>query len=319
MRATVGAVLTVVLVLGILPAAALADWEENFTYWQEPYSTPKVPSGLFPVIATDGTGDWLTIRNNQTSYPGGVSGTTTGGVPFDYQTVKLQYNSGLGGPAFLVNNSITGAGTYTANVLASAGGSTTFAKASGAVFGFQDNLNYFKMLWSYNYTQGKLISTGPNITAGITIVRNGVPTVLNIGVVHNPYLGDFQSYVESAITWDPATDFVHVDLKYYSDMAKTSVLWEGSFEGTHSLLGNWETGKSGVMSGVSGNILQVDYLGYAAPASALTGDANSDTRVDDDDLSLLLANWTGSGGVIPEPATLLLLSAGIAGVIRRRR
>ena len=39
----------------------------------------------------------------------------------------------------------------------------------------------------------------------------------------------------------------------------------------------------------------------------------------DDDLSLLLANWTGSASGVPEPATLVLLAAGAAALIRRQR
>ena len=53
-----------------------------------------------------------------------------------------------------------------------------------------------------------------------------------------------------------------------------------------------------------------------------TGDLNASGNVDDDDLSLLLANW-GSGcspapEAVPEPAALSLLTIG-AGVLRRRR
>ena len=50
------------------------------------------------------------------------------------------------------------------------------------------------------------------------------------------------------------------------------------------------------------------------------GDFNFSGDVDDDDLSLLLSNWTGSGGgTIPEPATIGLLILGGMGLIRRRR
>jgi len=47
------------------------------------------------------------------------------------------------------------------------------------------------------------------------------------------------------------------------------------------------------------------------------GNSNGDNIVDDDDLSLLLANWTGSGAV-PEPMTLGLLTLGGLAVLRRR-
>ena len=50
------------------------------------------------------------------------------------------------------------------------------------------------------------------------------------------------------------------------------------------------------------------------------GDFNASGDVDDDDLSLLLSNWTGSGGgTIPEPATIGLLILGGIGLIRRRK
>ena len=48
------------------------------------------------------------------------------------------------------------------------------------------------------------------------------------------------------------------------------------------------------------------------------GDADGAPPVDDRDLSLLLANWTGSSAV-PEPATLCLLALGAAVLVRRRR
>ena len=54
------------------------------------------------------------------------------------------------------------------------------------------------------------------------------------------------------------------------------------------------------------------------------GELSGTIPVDDDDLSLLLANWTGpepSGAAVPEPCTILLLGSGAAllvGRIRRR-
>ena len=48
------------------------------------------------------------------------------------------------------------------------------------------------------------------------------------------------------------------------------------------------------------------------------GNFSGDNIVDDDDLSLLLANWTGSSSV-PEPATLSLLALACCLVYRRRR
>ena len=53
------------------------------------------------------------------------------------------------------------------------------------------------------------------------------------------------------------------------------------------------------------------------------GDFNASDNVDDDDLSLLLANWNqgvppGAPGAIPEPATLLLL-IGVLALIRRKK
>ena len=47
------------------------------------------------------------------------------------------------------------------------------------------------------------------------------------------------------------------------------------------------------------------------------GNFNGDNIVDDDDLSLLLANWTG-GAAVPEPATAALLGLGALAMLRRR-
>ncbi len=52
------------------------------------------------------------------------------------------------------------------------------------------------------------------------------------------------------------------------------------------------------------------------------GEFSGETPVNDNDLSLLLANWTGSGSagiVVPEPASLGLLALGALVVLRRRR
>ena len=59
----------------------------------------------------------------------------------------------------------------------------------------------------------------------------------------------------------------------------------------------------------------------AGPADVIPGDADLDGSANDDDLSRLLANWTGDSGTIPEPATLTLLSRGAAAALcaRRRR
>jgi len=50
------------------------------------------------------------------------------------------------------------------------------------------------------------------------------------------------------------------------------------------------------------------------------GNFNGDNIVDDDDLSLLLSSWTGSGAV-PEPASALVLVVGfaVAGLRRGRK
>ena len=48
------------------------------------------------------------------------------------------------------------------------------------------------------------------------------------------------------------------------------------------------------------------------------GNFNGDNIVDDDDLSLLLANWTGSG-TVPEPASAILALLGASLLVRRRR
>jgi hypothetical protein len=63
------------------------------------------------------------------------------------------------------------------------------------------------------------------------------------------------------------------------------------------------------------------------PATWKMGDFNYTTEVDDDDLSLLLANWnqgtppTGAPAptLTPEPTTLSLLSFGVLAMIRRRK
>ncbi len=53
----------------------------------------------------------------------------------------------------------------------------------------------------------------------------------------------------------------------------------------------------------------------------ITGDLDGDGAVADNDLSVLLANWTGapSGIPVPEPGTLTMIVLGAAALIRRRR
>ena len=71
--------------------------------------------------------------------------------------------------------------------------------------------------------------------------------------------------------------------------------------------GNHVTG-SGDLSGewVNGSRWAVEISGRVQVVTVTHGDANMDGGVNDDDLSLLLANWTGSIPV-PEPATVGLL------------
>ena len=63
-------------------------------------------------------------------------------------------------------------------------------------------------------------------------------------------------------------------------------------------------------------------LAGAIAGSHAGGDINNDGFVDDNDLSLVLANWTGTGqgDELPEPSTLGLLAAGVViAAVRRRR
>ena len=50
-----------------------------------------------------------------------------------------------------------------------------------------------------------------------------------------------------------------------------------------------------------------------------SGNFNGDDTVNDDDLSLLLSNWTGAGAAVPEPACALILLLGACVVGRRRK
>ncbi|MBN2023037.1 MAG: hypothetical protein JW809_09615 [Pirellulales bacterium] len=66
-------------------------------------------------------------------------------------------------------------------------------------------------------------------------------------------------------------------------------------------------------------ILAAHWLG-AATDGALQGDFNNDFVVDDLDLAILAANWNPAGGAaVPEPGALVLLIAGLACVLPRRR
>ena len=73
----------------------------------------------------------------------------------------------------------------------------------------------------------------------------------------------------------------------------------------------WEDFRFEIKEGI-----QVDSV-WIGVHCILSGDSNFDRAVDDSDLSLLLANWTGSTAV-PEPATLSLLAVG-ALVLRHKR
>ena len=49
------------------------------------------------------------------------------------------------------------------------------------------------------------------------------------------------------------------------------------------------------------------------------GEFSGASPVDDDDLSLLLANWTGAVAAVPEPATMALIALGGVALLRRKR
>ena len=54
-------------------------------------------------------------------------------------------------------------------------------------------------------------------------------------------------------------------------------------------------------------------------ATCQKGEFSGQAPVDDDDLSLLLANWTGAAGAVPEPATIGLIALGGVALLRRKR
>jgi len=49
------------------------------------------------------------------------------------------------------------------------------------------------------------------------------------------------------------------------------------------------------------------------------GEFSGEAPVNDDDLSLLLANWTGAVAAVPEPATMLLFGLAVPTLLRLRR
>ena len=85
-----------------------------------------------------------------------------------------------------------------------------------------------------------------------------------------------------------------------------------------------ETSDRGVANfGNTGNIALSELRFYISGWACAPGDANSDSRVNDDDLILLLANWTGpvvpDSAAIPEPASAALTLLGASPLARRRR
>ena len=59
---------------------------------------------------------------------------------------------------------------------------------------------------------------------------------------------------------------------------------------------------------------------WAAAVDWDGGEFNGTSPVEDSDLSILLANWTGSGGgVVPDPASALVVLLGMCAMRRRRK
>lgn len=136
----------------------------------------------------------------------------------------------------------------------------------------------------------------------------------------------------------------------------SEIIWDGLL---HSVEANLAVdGDSVSLTGYAFAINAADTFNYHLEAvaelmkpTAVAGDANLDGRVDDDDLSvllarwtgargaggtwgmgdfdgngavsdadlsLLLANWTGVAGVVPEPAAAVVVGVGAVGLLRRR-
>ena len=82
--------------------------------------------------------------------------------------------------------------------------------------------------------------------------------------------------------------------------------------------GSLKTGDANIDKAVDDDDLSLLLANWGTGTKWDKGNFNSTGVTDDDDLSLLLSNWTGGTTTIPEPATIALLVIG-AGLVRRRQ
>ncbi len=160
-----------------------------------------------------------------------------------------------------------------------------------------------------------------------TITFDGTWTLkaLDIGSVGSGVDGN--SYAVASVT-DALTGFDLLNVTFEGDFS------DGTLEIIEDTIdGGWDLVLSGLTGGrlmgdangdgfVDDNDLSLLLANWATDTDWAHGEFSGEAPVDDNDLSLLLANWTGSepaGMTVPEPASLAFLTLGGLGLLRRRR